>query len=145
MRLGVVNQQMFEGAEKAIALRGLGGPDPDPGSTDYSPEDLQAAADYNASIDAPDSLGGGFSWASFADGLSKLVGAGSTAYRSTLQPSVVPGSNLVYDPRTGQFIPATGATLTSSLGNVGLGGISSGTLLLIGAALVAAVAFSGKR
>lgn len=70
--------------------------------------------------------------------------AGSAIYKNTQTPSVVPGSNLVWNPATGQFVNASGTTLTSPLGNLTTGG--GGTMLLVlGGALLLVLAMGGRH
>lgn len=59
--------------------------------------------------------------------------AGTKILQVTTAPSLIPGTNLVYNPSTGQILPS-GTTLSSVFGNATLSG--SGTFLLIGGGLL---------
>lgn len=140
--LGVHNADMY----RVTGVAGLG---EDPVS--MAPD----AADYGSYIPpytgvgtppvAIDTSSGGsvFDWATFTNALSKLTASATQAYRSVQDPAIVPGSNLVYNPATGQFLPATGSTLMTPFASANLS--SSGMWLLIGGGLLLVMMMGGGR
>jgi hypothetical protein len=86
-------------------------------------------------IQLPSTQTAGMTTAQIAASLSTLANSAINAYRQTIAPSVVPGSNLVYNPATGQFLPAAGVSLSTA----GIAGISSSALMVGGLALLALV------
>lgn len=96
------------------SLEGLGDPADDfynGVSTAPSEVDIQAANEYNSWLDSGGSTAGGGGLT--AQQLSAIIAAGGQAAiniaKATSTPSVVPGApGLVYNPATGQFIPASG-------------------------------------
>ncbi len=87
--------------------------------------------------------GGGFNITDFLKTLTGGAIAGAQIYKTTQNPSVIPGSNLVYDPATGRMIPASGVGVYSPIGSAGLGGVSPLMLILVGGLLLVMVA--GKK
>lgn len=81
-----------------------------------SPADIQAANDYNSWIDTN---GGstfnstpstsGLTSAQLASIISTAGQAAISIAKATSTPSVIPGTGLVYNPATGQFLPSSGA------------------------------------
>lgn len=74
-----------------------------------------------------------------------INGATQTAtgiYRATQSPSVVPGSNLVYNPATGQFLSASGTGVVTPFGTVSS---SMLPLLLLGGGALLLALMAGKK
>jgi hypothetical protein len=67
---------------------------------------------------------------------------GTKVLQVTNQPSLIPGTNLVYNPATGQILPS-GTTLSSVFGSATLS--SGGTLLLVGGGILLLVLLMGKK
>ena len=77
-------------------------------------------------------------WAAILQSIAGAGAAGSAIYKSTQSPSLIPGTNLVYNPSGGPLVSASGlpTTLTpSTLGSM------FPLLLIVGAVLL----FSGGR
>ena len=71
------------------------------------------------------------------------MSAGLAIFKATSSPSLIPGTNLVYNPATGQVSNATtgltGSQLASTLG------LSPQLLLLLGAGLLAVMFLEGQK
>jgi hypothetical protein len=67
--------------------------------------------------------------------ITSATNAGLAVFKATSSPSLIPGTNLVYNPATGGIANAT-TGLTGAQIAAGLGGISIGTIALIGGALL---------
>lgn len=149
--MGVVRSAaMFESSAPVNGLHGLG--DFGDYSTNDSGDAINTLADYNPVLDTLANLntlapGGTYSWGSnvplgakntstgqpvTAAQVAKLIAqaaAGASAvYKSIQGPYVVPGTNVVYNPATGQYASASGVALQG--GTLNLGGLLP--LLLIG-------------
>jgi hypothetical protein len=74
------------------------------------------------------------------------TGAAASAYKSLQTPSLIPGTNLVYDPASGTIRnAATGLTGQQTVAaGAGVSGISPTMILLLAGGLIAVMAFSGK-
>jgi hypothetical protein len=100
-------------------------------------------------ISLPAAQTAGMTPAQISASLTALANSAVAAYKSTLSPSVVPGSNLVYNPATGQFLPAiTGTSVGLATANsASLSALfSNPTLLLLIAGVVVVVMMEqGKR
>jgi hypothetical protein len=74
---------------------------------------------------------------------SSASAAGLAIFKATSSPSLIPGTNLVYNPATGQVSNATtgltGSQLASTLG------LSPQLLLLLGAGLLAVMLLEGRK
>lgn len=80
--------------------------------------------------------------------LASLLAAGaqgaSAIYRATQSPSLVPGSSLVYNPQTGQLVPASGLSVGGLFGTSLSASGSLMPILLIGGAVLLFMTL-GKR
>jgi len=74
------------------------------------------------------------------DQIAKIIAASASGalniFRQTSTPGIVPGTNLVYNPATGQFLPASGVGLTaqqvsSSAIPLGLAAVAGLVLLMM--------------
>ena len=73
---------------------------------------------------------------------SSAAQAGVAVFKATSSPALIPGTNLVYNPATGQIANAlTGLTGAQA----SLGGLSFGTILLFGGGLLLIMMLSGKK
>lgn len=96
-----------------------------------------------------DTSGGGFDWSALANALTKGAQSGVQVYRSLTPPSLVPGTNAIFNPATGQFYnPLTGQVVSppgvQPTTNIPLAGLTSSPLLIggviLGGVLLAVVA-----
>jgi hypothetical protein len=78
--------------------------------------------------------------------IAQLGSTANSVYKSTQTPYTIPGTNLVYNPATGQLLNAGtgGAIGGTGTGTNLLAGISTQTLL-IGGGLLVLVLFMGKK
>lgn len=83
--------------------------------------------------------GSGFNWTALTSAITQFGGQVFKAFGP--QPSLIPGTNVVYNPQTGQYVPATGLSLTPAFGG-SIGGLSLTTIALLG--IVAVVVLGGR-
>ena len=91
--------------------------------------------------------GGGFNFSALANAITAgAAGAASVlrAANTPSAPSLVRGTNLVYNPANGQLIPGSGAGLTIG-GGTATATLFSSPVLLIGIAGLALLLLAGKR
>lgn len=82
--------------------------------------------------------GGGFNWGGLTTSLTNF---GAQLFRAFgPQPNLIPGTNVVYNPQSGQYVPATGLSITPMFGSVG--GLSLTTIAILG--IVGLAIFSRK-
>ena len=82
--------------------------------------------------------GSGFNWGGLTTSLTNF---GSQLFRAFgPQPNLIPGTNVVYNPQTGAYVPATGLSITPMFGSVG--GLSLTTIAILG--IVGLAIFSRK-
>lgn len=79
-------------------------------------------------------------YAGIINALAAGAATGTKIYNATQTPSVIPGSNLVWNPATGTFVNASGLLPGVSLNSLGTSlsasGISGTMLLLLGGGLL---------
>jgi hypothetical protein len=85
--------------------------------SDQNPLSVFSSELANASAAATSpAAGGGFNLTAFMNALAGGAAAGAKVYQSTQSPSLIPGTNAIYNPATGQILNAANLTsLTSSL------------------------------
>lgn len=122
----------------------LGNPLPSPASVSVGPlmtGGTPTAAQLNAVVTQGTNTG--LSPAQISSIINSALSAGLAVFKATSSPSLIPGTNLVYNPATGQVSNATtgltGSQLASTLG------LSPQLLLLLGAGLLAVMFLEGSK
>lgn len=103
-------------------------------------------------VDTGGGGGSSFDWTKLATVLTGGAAAGSQIFRSLQPPSLVPGTQAIFNPATGQFYnPTTGQVVNPTgvvpTSNVPLMGLSNSPLLLaggIGLGVVLLIAVMGR-
>lgn len=150
---GIVNNDLFPGGVRGLGDEEspggipIGGGDYgyDGGSYIDTPLSLPSYTDYGATggapWDAPIATGAGGSTAGMSASqiaalLATAAQGATSVYRSTQSPSLVPGTQLVWNPSTNTLVPASGLNVGGLFGTsfsaTGLSGMLP--ILLIGAA-----------
>jgi hypothetical protein len=80
--------------------------------------------------------GSGLSPAQIAQVIGSASQAGVSILKATSAPYAIPGTNLVYNPATGQILPGSGGIVSTPFG---VGGVSSSGIMIIGAAVIGLV------
>ena len=119
---------------------------------DPTPDYLPGGGAITPTVSAPTSGGGGLTAAQITSIAAAAGQAAINIAKATSTPGLIPGTNLVYNPATNQFLPASGAGTTLpgtqvSLTPTGLSAsLTSGTALAI-AGVIGAIAliFAMKR
>ena len=122
---------------------------PIPGSYNITGVDPTAVPGAVAAASSP-AAGGGFNLTSFLNSLSGSASSALKLYQSAQGPSLVPGTNAIFNPVTGQYYnPTTGQVVNpvgASLASIPFSG--SGSMLLIGGLVIGGVvliSMLGKR
>lgn len=90
--------------------------------------------------------GTGLTAAQIAQIFTSASSAGLAIFKATSSPSLIPGTNLVYNPATGQVTNSlTGLTGSQLASTLGVGSLSIGTLLLLGGAAFLLIMLSNKK
>lgn len=96
------------------------------------------------------SAGGGFNLSTFLSSLTGSAASAAKLYQTLQGPSLIPGTNAIYNPATGQYYnPTTGQVVNpSGVSTLGLPSIDPNSLLLYGGLTVGAIfllSMLGKR
>jgi hypothetical protein len=121
------------------------------GSTIYDPNgNVSSVSALQSALGVSPSSSSAPSLTQILSAAAAVTGAGAQAYKSLQTPSLIPGTNLVYNPATGQISSATGLTAAgllaaSTTSSLATSLSSMGPVLLIGGALLLILMMGGRR